>query len=641
MVKKHKKSKQTLISRLIWKPNSELDIAGYDFSFWKVIAVAAVFLCLLVNKLFVLPTALEAFISWAAFFIAVVPVLYNLYLNLRQGKILSDVLIMTVAALLILFTAGVSLSAILLALYNSLRLFETVCLSYTHGKTFNAFDMMPEYATVICEGIAEKRKPSRIRKGDYIGVKTGELIPVDGVIIDGYSSVNYSPLTQVSCETLIKQGDEVLSGGINVTNPIIIQATKDYAQSMMQKIVSFCTDTLKSETKEESLLYIVLQKSVPVVFVLSLIISLFLPLLTGKWSTCAHRAFLLLLLCCPLGIYESISNSAYSAVQKIFNAGAVIRTKETINDLSVIGTIICNKTSTITEDEYIIEDVCPKGISIDNFISLVLKVESISNSPIAKALRRYVDSEELLVPENMQAVEIPCRGIRANVSGTRVLVGNALLLHENGIECLLPDKTGTCIHVAVNDDYCGYIVLSNKVRQGCSDAIESIRALGVQQRVLLSSDLLTSVRGIANSLGFNISKAEIDSADKASAAEYLVKNKQERTTVAYLGNGIDELEPASNADIAITTEALAVPEALNSGDVSILGTGLPVFPNIVKAAKSYRRISLAALSLFAVIRLAVLVMFFFVPNAVKLPAIIVFLGSFVTLALSSYIFDKF
>ena len=324
----------------------------------------------------------------------------------------------------------------------------------------------------------------------------------------------------------------------------------------------------------------------PLMMLLTLVISIIVPIFKHNWDTVLRTGVILLLAACPFGLVPMLSLAVFIGVDRIFSAGAVIKDSRILDRLFRASSFVCNKTAVLTEKEYQVIDIKPNGISEDKLISLINAVESGSEHPIAEAVRLFSGYEADEITDSFSFTETPGRGVSACVGNNIVYAGNAFLLYEHGIESEIPTMPGIALHVAVNSTYCGYILLENKLRQGIYNPLEGMRAQGIKNLVLLSSDMRSVVRQIAGSLNFDTVKSELSPETKRSALDYLVRNRNKGSSVIFAGNMPDELQTASAANISVALDSLNCEEAGEKCDISILTETIFPMPEILSAART-------------------------------------------------------
>ncbi|MDO5445471.1 MAG: HAD-IC family P-type ATPase [Eubacteriales bacterium] len=596
------------LSNLYLYPDFGTDLDGYDLNTLKIVIAAAGVVILIGVMAFS-----DSLLAW------MIPVLYslsficagifcftNLFLCVKRGRIFCEVLPVLIACIIMLSTKLYVEATIAVLFYEAAKIFEVYSQKKEHERAESVLNILPNLSTVALPGKeTRKRKPVHLHEGDVVLVRPGEIIPIDGYVIDGMTTVDYSSVTMGMTSKAAGKGSAVISGGVNRGKPVLIRATCDYNGSAAKKIFSSFSSSINRQSSwgvKSSKAYNIIY---PAVIAAALVIGVVIPIFTHNWSVALKRAAAVLLCACPIGLIDILDLCVFSGVRKIFASGAVIRDGRLLDGLSRIETFVCNKTGTVTSKNYSVIEVMPAGFSseepcdpddpaADELLDYAVKAESISGHPIACAIRKYCGAPDDMSVSDFNGEEIPGKGIAAVIGDLPVYCGNATLLFEHGINCTVPDTQGTAIHVAAGGRYLGYMVLSNEVRQGNFDALEKLRACGVKNFSLLSCDLRSVVRPIASSLSFSNVRSELSPEGKVSAVEYLMGTKAKTRTLAFLGNGSDELECASKADISAASDVLFNDEAWDKSDVAIFSEGLEKFPDVVSAAYSSMQISMAA-----------------------------------------------
>ena len=588
---------------------SELDGEGYVLSAVNIICpvLGAV---LFASVYFVsLPVIACTVLQAAAVAVAGIPVLRNLITNLKSERILSEALFIAAAAICC-FCTGIRLDAILIViLYTALCIARNAISEKEHSRAYTNLQILPDYAYVLDNGEKRRIKPLHILEGDEILVEKSAVVPVDGVVAEGRAALDISPLVRFPESAAAEEGEPVLSGSVNNSEPFVMRAQADHRHSTAQKIYNSFLHCVSEKFEPKVKAEQWAELAVAVLLVLFLLISFVVPLFNHQWSDSIKRGVVFLLCASAFSLAEITDLAVFKGTEKIFASGGVIKNSNLMKPISEIQTFVCNKTCTITENTYKVTEVCPSEIDEDSFMQLLNAVEKCSEHPIAKAIRSYSPPADLSAPrEGDSFSEIPGRGVSAVVGQNRILAGNANLLYENGVNAEIPSKQGTAIHLAVNGNYCGYILLENKVRQGSYDAVEKLHSCGVKSCAMLSDDLRSIVRPIAGSLNFNIVKSEMTPEGKISATEYLLSNKTPKGKLAFAGNGYEEYEAASRADISISLGALGNKNAISDFDISVMGSGLSSVPEIVSASKKSMAAIKLVFLLFASARLALSVL---------------------------------
>ena len=568
----------------------------------------------------------------------------NVLANLRMGRFVCEALPVLLACVVGFAAKCYAAAFFIMLFYQLVKLLEAYAVRAQRLKARDVLDILPEYASVLNGEEYTKIKPAHIREGDLIRVEAGEIIPVDGVVEDGISSVDMSPLVCDKKVVAVAAGHKVAGGCVNLSVPLLIRASCDYSSSTSQQMYASFSSVIRKEGEDEKLARKASNILLPVFFALALVFGVIVPLIRqstveNAWVTGAKRAVIFLLAACPYSLPEALSLNVFTAVSRIFSAGAVIKDIHVLSKLAKLETFVCNKTCTVSESEFTITEVCPNGISEEGLLSVLVKVESQSSHPVAQAIRKYAGVDNGLVVEGLEAEEIPCKGISAKIGKSNILAGNATLLYDNGVNCPVPEGQGSAVHVAINGTYCGYVLMENPVRSGIFDAIEQMRACGVRNFAMLSGDLRSVVRPIASSLNFNVAKAELTPEGKENAAAYLAGNDTPGKTLAFAGDGTNEKLCFAKADVTVMTSALGNEEAFST-DVTILGEGITHFPPAVKAGRSAQLIALVSMAAQFGARLLFVILALFGVCPLILSGIIYAIIALAAFAFASFLFSK-
>ena len=626
-----------ILSHVNVYPDYGTDLDGFDFGMIKlVIAVLGVIMMTatgLLDKQ--LPVWLAILMYSISLLCSGIYCFANLLECIRSGRFFCEVLPVLIGSVAAFCTGMYKSSIIALLIYEAAKLYEKAKEKKEHLLAEAVVDLLPKYATVALPGKrTERRKPSHLRAGDVVLVRESEIIPIDGVVLDGMSTIDYTPVTREQKTAPAAKGSKVLSGGINIGRPILVRASCDFNNSTAKKIYSSFASSISRTSVYGDKVIRVYNILYPVILGISLLFGVIIPIFSHNWVTGIRRGAAILVCACPAGILGLLELCVFVGVRRIFASGAVIRDGRLLDKFSRLDTFVCNKTGTLTKKDYRVIEVMPVGYSgddpcavndplADRLLDIMLRAESISVHPIAIALRKYCGVPENISVGNMEGEEIPGRGISAVIEGDTVYCGNASLLFSHGINCMVPATPGNAVHVAVNGVYMGYVVLENDAREGNFDAMEKLRSCGVRNFSLISSDLRSVVRPIAASLSFTNVKAEVSPEEKPKSVAYLAGAKTFNRTIAFLGNGSDELDSAAKADISAASDVLWNEKAWNSSDVSIFSEGIEKFPDVISAGYSSMQISrysmavnLAArglallLAMIGVMNYAVVVIFF-------------------------------
>ena len=576
----------------------------------------------------------------AAFAAAAAFPLIDLIGNIKNGKLFCEELVVIVCCIICLATGDFVSAAFVMLFYSVVILAASLAFSYIQDNSYSALDIMPLYGNVIDGENTVKTKPARIEIGSYVLVQKGETVPVDGIIERGISTFDLSPLCRSKLETTLSEGGRVLSGSVNLGDAVVVKTDVEFTDSTVRKIYNSFSTALNGSTSEEKIGRKIFAGVALGLILLAAAVCVVVPVFKGNWEGKAILSELFMLIACPFGIMKSLNLAAFVGIEKIFALGAVTDEAANLNELASISSIACNKTATVTESGYRVVEVQSQGISEKNFLSLVSRVESKSRHPIAVAIRNYCGGNES-DGEGLVIEEIPGKGIHASFADNSLMVGNAAMLFDNGISCLVPDKQGTAVHLAVNGNYCGYILLENKIRPDVYDTIETLRALGVNTLTMLSNDLRSIVRPIAATLNFDVVKAELTLEEKISSVEYIRENRNSNTNLAFVGNEDDELTTGDAADLNIVTGLLKCRLDFNRFCLGFFDESFDKLPDAVRNSK--RAVKISKINLIAGIcaRIIILILALFGTIKPVLAAIILAFISIASFVNSAFLFERY
>ena len=616
-----KKQKGNPLEFLNIYPDFGLDAEGYDASVIKCVIVTLGIMIMLACAIFA--DRLNRYVLIGMYAVSLLLggflCISNLAMNISSGRVFSESLPVFLAVVSA-FAAGYRRTAVIsVAIYEIAKIFENYCYKKEHLKANAVLSVLPRYANIVLPmNKTVRRKPSHLKEGDVVVVREDEVIPIDGYVIDGMSTVDCTPLTADIQTMAVNKGSFVFSGAKNMSAPILVRATCDYRDSTAGRIFSAFSAAIKHQSETALLAQKIYNILFPAAIALALIFGVITPILSKEWVSAVSKAAVICFCACPVGLLEILDLSNFSGIRRIFAAGAVVKDGRIIEELAKTETFVCNKTGTVTENEYNVIEVMPAGFDDENppdregaevteLLDCALLAESASNHPVANAIRAYTGVSEKEA-EGVKFTEIPGQGMLASYEGGFILCGNATLLYDYGINCIVPATPGCAIHIAKDNEYLGYIVLTNEVRHGNYDALEKMRAAGVKSFSLISSDLRSVVRGIASALNFSNVKAELSPEKKAKAVAYLAGTKPQGRMLIFCGNGTDESESGKAADIYAATGCLFNKEAFDEADVAILSEGLPKLADSIAAAANSYQISMAFLIANLSARLVVLIL---------------------------------
>ena len=452
--------------------------------------------------------------------------------------------------------------------------------SYAVGKSrrniSDLMDIRPDYANVEQNGKLEKVDPDEVGIGSVIVVQPGEKVPIDGIVVEGASSLNTSALTGESLPRDAKVGDEIISGCINMTGVLKIQTTKEFGESTVSKILDLVENASSRKSKSEDFISKFARVYTPAVCIAALALAVFPPLvrlwgmgLAAEWSVWIYRALTFLVISCPCALVISIPLSFFAGIGGASNAGVLVKGSNYLETLSQTKIVVFDKTGTLTQGVFEVNEIHHNEMENTKLIEYAALVESSSSHPISKSLQRAY-GKEIDRSRVTDIQEISGNGVIAKVDGVEVAAGNDKLMDRLGISYVGCHSVGTIIHMAVSGKYAGHIVISDIVKPNSKEAIGALKKAGVQKTVMLTGDAKKVADQVAEELGVDQVYSELLPADKVEKVEELLKMKPDKAKLAFVGDGINDAPVLRRADIGIAMGAMGSDAAIEAADVVLM-----------------------------------------------------------------------
>ena len=502
--------------------------------------------------------------------------------GIAKGDMFNEDFLMSVAtigALCIGFLPGAETQfpeAVFVMLFFQVgELFEGYAEGRSRESISHLMDIRPDVANVERNGTVESVKPEEVRVGETIVVRPGEKIPLDGIIVEGATSLNTIALTGESCPRDVEEKDEVVSGCINLTGVIRVKTTKTFGESTVSKIIRLVESADENKSRSESFITRFAHVYTPIVVFAALALAFIPPFFSADsyataFSTWLYRALIFLVVSCPCALVISVPLSFFGGIGAASRRGILIKGSGYMDTLANLGTVVFDKTCTLTHGEFAVEAVHPSDFDEHELLHLAAHVEHFTTHPIGAALRNAFPSEAIDGCKIEEVEEITGRGIRAKVSGRTVCVGNGKMMEDIGLEAHNCHLAGTIIHVAVDGKYAGHIVINDKIKEDSAEAITSLKRLGVEKTVMLTGDREAVGKDVAERLGLDEYHAELLPADKVAHVERLIREKAEGKSLAFVGDGINDAPVLKRADVGIAMGALGSDAAIEAADVVLM-----------------------------------------------------------------------
>lgn len=502
--------------------------------------------------------------------------------GIAKGDMFNEDFLMSVAtigALCIGFLPGAETQfpeAVFVMLFFQVgELFEGYAEGRSRESISHLMDIRPDVANVERDGKVESVKPEDVKVGETIVVRPGEKIPLDGIIVEGTTSLNTIALTGESCPRDVEERDEVVSGCINLTGVIRVKTTKTFGESTVSKIIRLVESADENKSRSESFITRFARVYTPIVVFAALALAFIPPFFSAEgygtaFSTWLYRALIFLVVSCPCALVISVPLSFFGGIGAASRRGILIKGSGYMDTLANLGTVVFDKTGTLTHGEFAVEAVHPSDFDEHELLHLAAHVEHFTTHPIGAALRDAFPSEATDGCKIEDVEEIAGHGIRAKVSGRTVCVGNGKMMEDIGLEAHNCHLAGTIIHVAVDGKYAGHIVINDKIKEDSAEAISSLKRLGVEKTVMLTGDREAVGKDVAERLGLDEYHAELLPADKVAHVERLLSEKTEGKSLAFVGDGINDAPVLKRADVGIAMGGLGSDAAIEAADVVLM-----------------------------------------------------------------------
>ena len=526
--------------------------------------------------------------GWARFIVYLIPYLVIGYdILIKAGKGMKNrqpfdenllMAIATVGAMVIGITGeGDYTEAIAVMLFYQVgEWFQSYAVGKSRRNISDLMDIRPDYANVMKDGNLEQVDPDEVEIGTIIVVQPGEKIPIDGVVDAGSSSLNTSALTGESMPREVKEGDEVISGCINLSGVLHIRTAKEFGESTVSRILDLVENASSRKSKSEAFITKFARVYTPAVVVSALILAFLPPLarmlgmgMSPDWGTWIYRALTFLVISCPCALVISIPLSFFAGIGGASREGVLVKGSNYLESLSKTKCVVFDKTGTLTQGVFQVNGVHHNQMEDEKILEYAALAESASSHPISKSLQ-HAYGKEIDRSRVSDIQEISGNGITAKVDGIPVAVGNAKLMEKLGIPHIDCHHVGTVIHMAIDGAYAGHILISDVLKPHSRQAVDALRKSGVEKTVMLTGDAKKVADQVAASLGMDEVYSELLPADKVEKVEELLRQKQRRGKLAFVGDGINDAPVLSRADIGIAMGAMGADAAIEAADVVLM-----------------------------------------------------------------------
>lgn len=533
-------------------------------------------------------------------------VLLKAFRNIKRGKIFDENFLMSIATIGAICISDMREAVAVMLFYQIGELFQSYAVNKSRKSIIELMDIRPDYANVIRNGKNEKVDPNEVDIEEIILVKPGEKIPLDGVIVEGKSLLNTVALTGESVPRSVKENDEVLSGCINNEGILKIKVTKKFGDSTVSKILDLVENASNRKSKSEAFITKFAKYYTPIVCGIALVVAIFPPLILKEpFNTWIYKALSFLVVSCPCALVISIPLSFFGGLGASSNIGVLVKGSNYLEALSNVDIVVCDKTGTLTEGVFKVQEINAVGISNEELLKMTAYAESFSNHPISISLKeaygKKIDSSKVT-----KAREIVGKGIYAKVLGKDVYVGNDKLLKELEIKIDKVNKTGTVIYTVIDNKYCGYILISDKIKEDSYKMIKSLKKNNISKIVMLTGDRENISKSISNELKLDEYYAELLPQDKVSITEKIMHEKD--GNLLFIGDGINDAPVLALSDIGVSMGSLGSDAAIEASDIVIMTDEPSKISDVIKISKKTMKIVHENIVFAISIKIAVLIL---------------------------------
>ena len=569
----------------------------------KMLARIIIAAVLLIVLHFVPITGIPRFICYLAVYLVIgYDIVKKAFKGIKNGQVFDENFLMAIAtigafALAVYEKSGDYNESIAVMLFYQIgELFQSYAVGKSRRNITELMDIRPDYANIENDGKLEKVDPDEVEVGSVIVVQPGEKVPLDGVIVEGNSSLNTSALTGESLPRSAKAGDEIISGCINMTGVLKIKTTKEFDESTVSKILELIEESSSRKSRSENFISKFAHYYTPAVCYGALALAILPPLVNlvllhnpAMWGQWIYRALTFLVISCPCALVISIPLSFFAGIGGASNAGVLVKGSNYLETLAQTKYVVFDKTGTLTKGVFEVVGVHHNTMEEKKILEYAALAESFSSHPISRSLKtaygKEIDQKRVTDVE-----EISGNGVTAKVDGISVAVGNTKLMKRIGVEAVECHQVGTVIHVAIDGAYAGHILISDVLKPTSKEAIVNLKKNGIKETVMLTGDIDKVAQQVAGELGVDRVYSELLPADKVSKVEELLAKKTEKEKLAFVGDGINDAPVLSRADIGIAMGALGSDAAIEAADVVLMDDDPMKIVKAIRIAKKCMRI---------------------------------------------------
>lgn len=555
----------------------------------RIAASAALLVCALIIKMPAEMAWLSTALYVASYVIAGYDIVFGAIKSIFRGNVFNENLLMSIASIGAFCVGEFSEGTAVMILFQIGEAFQDAAVDKSRRSISSLMNIRPDHANLVTDEGIIRKDPEDVHTGDVISITPGERVPLDCVILTGETYIDTSALSGETVPRAAREGDTLLSGSINTVGAVTARVMCEYGESTASRILDLVENASARKSNSEKFITRFSRYYTPIVVSLALILAIIPPLLIKEstFSEWIHRALSFLVVSCPCALVISIPLSFFGGIGGASASGILVKGGNYLEALAKVKTFVFDKTGTLTKGTFEVTDIQPQleGISKNELLRIACAAERASSHPIAMSLKKKADAELVRLDEAENIREIAGRGVCASIDGQSVLVGNARLMSENGIECAENKAAGTTVHVAADGKYLGYIVISDEIKSEAHDAIAALKREGIEHVVMLTGDADSIGRSVADELGMDECFAEQLPSDKVERVNELLEKSDGNDKLAFVGDGINDAPVLARADIGIAMGALGSDAAIEAADVVIMNDNLLSLSKAMRIAR--------------------------------------------------------
>ena len=541
-----------------------------------IIAIVLLIVITVFKTIVPVPGYVEFILYLIPYFVIGHDILRKSIKNISHGQVFDENFLMAVATIGAMCLGEYLEGSAVMVFYQIGELFQSIAVGKSRKNIAALMDIRPDYANIMVDGEIEEVDPDDVEIGSEIIVNPGEKVPIDGIIVEGDTTLNTSALTGESVPRNAHCGDEIYSGSINMTARITVKTTKEFGESTVSKILDLVENSSMKKSKTENFITKFAKYYTPVVCYSALALAVIPPIVLTIMGQPSHvsdwifRALTFLVISCPCALVISIPLSFFGGIGGASKNGILVKGSNYLETLSDVKYFVFDKTGTLTKGVFEVTDVVPaEGFDKYNLLEYAAYAESASTHPISVSLKKaYNQKIDNKLVDHIQ--EIAGHGVEADYNDHHILAGNAKLMKLKGVGYSAYTKAGTLVYVAVDDKYAGCIVISDIIKDHAKEAISGLKSLGAKETVMLTGDSASTADFVANTIGIDTVHSELLPADKVEEVEKLLANKSDKEKLAFVGDGINDAPVLSRADIGIAMGGLGSDAAIEAADVVLM-----------------------------------------------------------------------